>query len=216
MSAPPWLARIVLVSCASGCAVSAGTATVGIWRPKRVVDTVVCIESAPGVCGKTIEVGRDVPARSFGGGMLSFFNPGYMHVSGASANHRVALASHYDYLRGRGAFALGGRIGADIGLNFGPDRSNLLFTVPVSVIGYWGSAWGSLYGGVGYTPYGSERADVGDTRTRAVCPASTCWPARACCFVPAGPIGSRSARSLRQYLGGTRVTSSTANIGLHF
>lgn len=206
------LAMIALAG--AGCAMSGGTATVGMWRPQRVVDTQVCIESSPGVCAKTLEVGRDVPARSFAGGMFAWFNPGYAFVSGSDARHRFVLNSQIDYLRGRGGFALGGRVGGN--LAFG--GNNLLFTVPVSVLGYWGYPWASVYAGGGYTPYATEAySDDGKTRmsTRSHGPH----------LIAGTRIVLRTGRAFRlstsvevarQYLGDLTITSSTMNIGLHF
>lgn len=204
---------MVALACA-GCAISGGTATVGIWRPQRVVDTQVCIESSPGVCAKTLEVGREVPARSFAGGMFAWFNPGYAFVSGSDARHRFVLNSQFDYLRGRGGFALGGRLGGNVafGLN------NLLFTVPVSVLGYWGYPWASVYAGGGYTPYANESGSKdGETRmsTRLHGPHLLAGT-RILLRTGRAFRMSTSAEVARQYLGDLTITSSTMNFGLHF
>lgn len=198
-------AAMVVALAGAGCAMSGGTATVGIWRPQRVVDTQVCIESSPGVCGKTLEVGRDVPARSFAGGMFGWFNPGYAFVSGSDVRHRFVLNSQFDYLRGRGSFALGGRLGGNVA--FG--RTNLLFTVPVSMLGYWGNPAASVYAGGGYTPYASEEGMRLHgphllAGTRILLRTGRAFRM------------STSAEVSRQYLGDLTVTSSTMNIGLHF
>jgi len=199
---------------ASGCAIGAGTSTVGIWRPKRVVDTEVCIEETPGRCARTTLVARDVPARSFGGGLVSWFNPGYVQVRGSDGGaHRFALDSHVEYLRGRGAFALGVRVGANIGFGL----HDLLFAMPVSVVGHWGYPRFSLYGGTGYTPYAVDRVTVADT--------SMSTRLHGFHVMGGGRVLLRAGRAnqmtagidvFRQYLGGVVATSATAAIGLHF
>lgn len=204
---------IVALVCA-GCALSGGTATVGIWRPQRVVDTQVCIESSPGVCAKTLEVGRDVPKRSFAGGMFAWFNPGYAFVSGSDAQHRFVLNSQFDYLRGRGGFALGGRLGGNIALG----RKHLMFTVPVSMLGYWGYPWASVYAGGGYTPYASEKASSdGETAmTSRLHGPHLLAGTRILLRTGRAFRMSVSAEVAWQYFGELTVTSSTMNVGLHF
>ncbi len=199
---------------ASGCAIGAGTSTVGIWRPKRVVDTEVCIEETPGRCSRTVQVARDVPARSFGGGLVSWFNPGYLHVRGSEgAAHRFALDSHVEYLRGRGPFALGVRVGANIGFAL----HDLLFAMPVSLVGHWGYPRFSLYGGTGYTPYAVDRVAVGDlgmsTQLHGL---NVMGGGRV--LLRAGRANQMTASidMFRQYLQGVVATSVTAAIGLHF
>jgi hypothetical protein len=196
-----------------GCAIGAGTSTVGIWRPKRVVDTEVCIQEAPDHCTRTTEVARDIPERSFGGGLFSWFNPGYMHVSGAAVGaDRFALDSHYEYLRGRGGIALGLRVGANIA--FASDT--YLFTMPVTLVGHWGYERFSLYGGPGYTPYANDRVTIGrvDMSTER----------RGFHVMAGGRVLLRAGRTnqltasvdlFRQYLDGLVATSVTAAFGIH-
>lgn len=141
-----WLVLLVAIS---GCAVGAGGSAVGVYRAKRVVDTTACIESSPGVCAKTIDIGTDQPARSFGGGIFTFSAPGYARISGnGMAENAFVLDGSYEYLRGRGGFAVGGRVG--LTLLDGAQHSWL--TLPVTAMGYYGGRWGSLYAGAGYAP----------------------------------------------------------------
>lgn len=208
-------ALAILVAVAtSGCAIGAGTSTVGIWRPHRQIDTEVCIEDPPGRCSRTVQVARDLPARSFGGGVVAWFNPGYVNVAnGVASPHRFALDSHYEYLRGRGPFALGLRIGGNLGIGL----NSLLFTTPVTLVGHFGYPRWSVYGGAGYTPYAVDKVTVNDvtmsTRMRG-------FNAMA-----GGRVMLRNGRGnqltsnidvIQQYLEGTVVTSVTTAIGVHF
>lgn len=205
---------LALVLVVGGCAIGAGTSTVGIWRPHRQVDTVVCIEDPPGRCAKTVQVARDIPARSFGGGVLAWFNPGYLRLrdSDGATRDRFALDSHYEYLRGRGGVALGVRIGANIGIGM----PGSFFTLPVTLVGHWGFPRWSLYGGAGYTPYASDNTTVNDVATTT----------RRDGFhvMGGGRILLRAGRDtrmtasidvFRQYLDGTVATSATTAIGIH-
>jgi len=210
---------VVVVVCAvaaSGCAIGAGTSTVGIWRPHRQVDTEVCFEhvaSGDG-CARTVEVARDIPARSFGGGLISWFNPGVVHVENSDgAPNRLALDSHYEYLRGRGPYALGVRVGANLGIAL----HSLLFTVPVSVVAHWGYPRFSLYGGTGYTPYASESATVNDNKmSRDLHGFHVMGGGRVLLKAQRSSQLTLSVDVFRQYLQGVVATSATTAFGLHF
>lgn len=147
-----WLAILLL----SGCAVGAGGSNVGAFRPKRVIETTACVESSPGVCGKTIDIGNDQPERSFGGGIFSFTVPGYAHVQGTGISESAfVLDNSYEYFRGRGHFAVGGRVG--ITLIDGQHHGWIV--LPVTAMGYYGGGWGNLYAGVGYSPLAVTSGD---------------------------------------------------------
>lgn len=193
----------------TGCTVGAGTSTVGIWRPKRVVDTEVCIQEQPGRCTRTTEVARDLPERSFGGGLFSWFNPGYMRVDGATrAPDRFALDSHYEYLRGRGGLGLGARIGANIAL--GSDA--MLFTLPVTLVGHWGFERFSVYGGPGYTPYATDRLGMASIERRGF---HVMAGGRVLLKAGRQTQLTASVDTFRQYLDGMVATSVTAAFGIH-
>ena len=137
-----------------GCAVGAGGSVVGQWRARRVVESTACIETAPGVCGKVIEIGSDQPARSFGGGVFAFSVPGYAQARTAGmVEHAFVLGGSYEYLRGRSNFALGGRI--DLSLTAASGHSWI--AMPVLAVGHAGAAWGSVFVGLGYAPLLTER-----------------------------------------------------------
>lgn len=136
----------------AGCGVGGGTTTVGIWRPKHVVETDVCIHGgAPGAgCTTSTEVAHDDPARSFGGIMIEWFHPGYLHVSGRDdVGGLLALDSNVEYLRGRGAWALGLRVGGNVGTG---GHSRVVY-VPITALAHYGGEQWSIYAGPGYTPY---------------------------------------------------------------
>lgn len=197
---------------ASGCAIGAGTSTVGIWRPKRVVDTEVCVqERGTTGCSRTTEVARDMPARSFGGGLVAWFNPGYMHLGGDAGSRDLFVAdSHYEYLRGRGGFALGGRLGANIA--FGADKQ-MMFTMPVTAVGHWGFERFSLYGGAGYTPYALYKVEDASTTLHGF---HVMAGAR---YVVQPRRSTRLTSSVdvfQYFLEGVVATSATTAIGLHF
>ena len=193
----------------AGCTVGAGTSTVGIWRPKRVVDTEVCIQETPDRCTRTTEIARDLPARSFGGGLFSWFNPGYMHLDGTTRGaDRVALDSHYEYLRGRAGFAVGVRLAANIA--FGSD--SLMFSYPITAVAHWGFERFSLYGGPGYTPYARDKYKSMTTESSGFH------------VLAGGRVLLRAGRHyqlttsfdvFRQYLGDVTATSVTAAFCIH-
>jgi len=200
----------------AGCTICAGTSTVGIWRPKRVIDTDVCIQDGGGNCARTVQVARDLPERSFGGGLFSWFNPGYMRVLGAAMGaDRFALDSHYEYLRGRGGLGVGLRIGANIAFGSGA----MMYSMPVSLVGHWGFERFSLYAGPGYTPYSADKVN---TKPGAI---TTMEVDRRGFNVMAGgrvllKAGRRyqlttSVDVFRQYLDDVVATSVTAAFGIH-
>ena len=151
-----WLRRLPLLSpfavavAVSGGCVLSGQATVGAWRAGRQIDTVVCIEESPEGCRETVNVGRELPARSFREGGIKLFSPGYTRLSrGQTTQHYVAINSHVEYLRSRGALAVGGRVGAHVSVQ----RSRTLVSAPASAIGYAIMPRAALYAGVGYAPW---------------------------------------------------------------
>ncbi len=140
-----WLCGLAL----SGCAVGAGGSTIGEWRAKRVVESTACLETSPGVCGKTIEIGSEQPPRSFGGGIVEFAVPGYASArTHGVTEHAFVLDGSYEYMRGRGPFAIGARVG----LTLVDGQHHSWIVMPVTAMGYWGGAWGALFAGVGYAP----------------------------------------------------------------
>ena len=167
--------RVALVAVlASGCAVGGSSSVVGRWRARREIDSTVCMqrpapEAGPGAqatdqsrpCDKLITIGRDLPARTFQSLSFTFPATGYMQQRGSDGyvGHGVAFKSHFEFIRGRGRYAIGGRIGALMGDGY--DR-RVFFTMPISVLAHVGGAWGSVYAGAGYSPVSLEQQYVGE------------------------------------------------------
>ena len=147
----------------SGCAIGGSSSVVGRWKARRIIDSTVCLQSqAPGGgCEKVIAIGRDIPARRFSGALFAWAAPGYMQQRGSDGyvGHGLALHNYFEYYRGRGRFAIGGRIGGNVGTGFG---NRMLFTTPVSVVGHLGGLWGSVYAGAGYAPIALEQQYTDD------------------------------------------------------
>lgn len=218
------MTRVALATLATlalgGCAVAAGSSRIGQWRARRAVDSTACLQTPDGRCARTVVIGRDLPARSFGGGLFAFGSSGYgQRRRGDAVTHGAVIDGYYEYFRGRGRLALGGRVGASVGVGFG-DR--LLFTVPVSVVGYAGGAWGAAYLGVGYSPVATETDTSGGPDVPA--PPAT-WHHDSVHALLGTRVMLRETYAqaidvnpeLRaQRLGGSTVISLTANFGLHF
>lgn len=213
--------RLALAALAvTGCAVSAGSANVGQWRARRVVDSTACLQTPDGRCARTVTIGRDLPARTFGGGRFAFGNSGYaQRRRDGAVTHGAFIDGYYEYFRGRGRFAVGGRVGATVGVGF---ASHLLFLVPVTAMAHAGGAWGSAYVGVGYAPVATESEVPADPE--AMAPPAT-WHHDSAHALLGARILLRQTYSqsldvnpeLRvQTLGGSTLISLTANLGLHF
>ena len=217
MTCPRAVHGLMVLLATAGCSVSAGSVNVGIWRPSRQVDTVVCVDRTGGGCLRKLEVGRDVPARSFGGGMFSLASPGYFHSArNAAPTDALALKNSFEYLRGRGGFALGGRIAANVALDFGKDERHTFFWLPVSVLGYWGYPAFDVYGGAGYTPYANiktTRNDVSQLERRHGF--QLLAGARFVLNNQRNFRISAGAELERQFFSGDSWTSVTGNLGLH-
>ncbi|MBA3457354.1 MAG: hypothetical protein H0T42_30010, partial [Deltaproteobacteria bacterium] len=94
----------------------------------------------------------------------------------------------------------------------------LLFAMPVSVVGYWGYPWASVYAGGGYTPYATESATgegAAGMSTRSHGPHLLAGT-RILLRTGRSFRMSTSAEVARQFLGDMTITSGTMNIGLHF
>ena len=140
----------------SGCAVGGSSSMVGRWRARRIIDSTACVQTqAPGAaCEKLISIGRDLPARKFSSLMFTFPATGYVQRrEGGDVGHGVLFDSYFEYVRGRGMFAIGGRVGAEVGNGFG---KKILFSTPVTLIAHAGGLWGSVYVGAGYSPIATE------------------------------------------------------------
>lgn len=145
----------------SGCAMGGSSSMVGRWRARRIIDSTACVQiQAPGAgCEKQIAIGRDLPARRFSSLMFVFPATGYMQQRGKDGvDHGFTLHSYFEYVRGRGRFALGARIGAELAAEVDDGG----FLMPVSVIGHVGGLRGSVYVGGGYSPIAFTQKYVGE------------------------------------------------------
>lgn len=210
----------LLALAASGCAVAAGASNIGQFRPRRVVDSTVCLQAPTGDCGKTIVIGRDVPARSFGGGLFAFGSSGYaQRRDGDAVTHGAVIDGFYEYFRGRGRFAVGARVGATVGVGF---DSRLLFSVPVTAVAHVGGGWGEVYLGAGYAPIATETVVPDDPE--AMTPPATWHHDSVHALVGTRVILRQTyersitvAPELRaQRFGGSTIYNLSANLGLHF
>jgi hypothetical protein len=214
---------LIALALVSGCTVGGSSSVVGRWRARRIVDSTACVENnAPGGgCDKVIAIGRDIPARRFTSLTFTFPATGYMQQrGGGKVEHGLVLASYFEYLRGRGGFALGARLGAHVGNGFG---DKLYFMMPISVLAHAGGMWGSVYAGVGYSPVAAEQQYVGSGDDRMVLPGvfhhdsvhafagTRFWLRRT---LERGLSANPELRIER--FGGATLTSLTGNIGLHF
>ena len=209
------VALVALVALAAGsisaCAVGAGGSIVGEWRPRRVVESTACIESTPGACARVVEIGSIQPARSFGGGVVTFAAPGYAQIrSGGTVEHAFALDGSYEYLRGRGRFALAGRVGATLVL--ASDKSRVV--VPVTLLGHVGGGWGSVFAGIGYAPLARTTRDGTGTYSHDGIEALV--GTRIVLKTSLGVHITVSPELRYQRVGGATITALMANLGLHF
>lgn len=203
-----WLCSIVF----TGCAVGAGGSTVGEWRAKRVVESTVCIETSPGVCAKTIEIGSEQPPRSFGGGIFTFAAPGYAHAqTHGMSESAFVLDGSYEYLRGRGPFAIGARVG----LTLVDGQQHTWIVMPVTAMGYWGGAWGSLFAGVGYAPLAKVSA-IGSDSTYEHDGVEALVGTRIILRDTLGRSISFSPELRYQLVGDSTLVSAVGSLGLHF
>ncbi|HEY6178660.1 MAG TPA: hypothetical protein VIX73_29620 [Kofleriaceae bacterium] len=228
-------AALAILVLASACTVGGSTSMVGRWRARRIIDSTACVQrrapaaapegaQAPSAdrCEKLISIGRDVPERSFSSGALTFPATGYMQQRGPDGyvGHGVALNSYFEYLRGRGGLAIGGRVGAQVSNGFN-DRLYLL--MPISVVAHAGGLWGSVYAGAGYSPVALAQQYVGQGDMKTTLPAvyyhnslhafvgTRFWLMR---FLERGLSFSPEFRV--ETFGDSTLTSLTGNIGLHF
>ena len=193
----------VALACTAGCAITSNTMLVGSERARRDVDTIVCVEVSPGVCARTALVGRQTPDRSFGGGGV-VVPIGYAHVRGSTEPHQLLGGVHAEYLRGRGGLAIGARAGVN-GITGDHDR---LWSLPVTLLGYWGVPGFSVFGGGGYTPYARATGTYHGPNVLA----GTRW------VLMSSKGGERVTTSFElsySALGELSITGATISFGLH-
>jgi hypothetical protein len=150
--------RLALAALAlTGCSFAPGSAYVGEWRARAVVDHEICVEDAAGRCATRRPVVRSVPARSFWGAELTVANLG-VGVIRRDGDDQVAFsaAGGLELLLGRGRLGYGVRAGAAADLFAGGE----LVTAEVDAIGRLGlSDRFAAYLAVGAVPYGRLSRD---------------------------------------------------------
>ncbi len=196
----------------SGCAIGAGGSSVGEWRAKRVVESTACLETSPGVCGKTVVIGSDQPPRSFGGGIFTFSAPGYARAeTRGTSESAFVLDGSFEYLRGRGPFALGARLG----LTLVDGQQHSWLVMPVTAMAYWGGAWGTVFAGVGYAPLAKVSA-VGVSTTYEHDGIEALLGTRIILRETLGISISFSPEVRYQLVGDSTLISVVGSLGLHF
>lgn len=202
---------LLLLAPLPACVVGAGGTTVGEWRPKRVVDSTACIATGPDTCGRVIEIGSEQPARSFGGGLFAFAVPGYAQArTGGAHESAFVLDGSYEYLRGRGRFALAGRVG----LSMIDGSQHSWIAMPVTAIGHVGGAWGSVFAGLGYAPLLTE-THTGAPTTYLHDGVEALIGTRIILRESLGRYITVSPELRYQLAGDATIVSLTANLGLH-
>jgi hypothetical protein len=219
--------KLVVLVLLTGCTVGGSASMVGRYRGQRVIDSTACVQTtAPGAaCDRVISVGRDIPPRTFTTMTFTFGAAGYMQQRGDTGKgdyvgHGVALSGNFEYLYGRGRWAVGGRIGALAPYGF-DDR--IYFLMPISVVAHLGGALGSGYVGAGYSPVALEQQYVGEGEMKTTLPAvyhhnsvhvfvgTRFWLKRT---LERGLSFNPEVRV--EKFGAATLFSATGNIGLHF
>jgi len=87
----------LLALATTGCTLGAGSAYVGEWRPRTVVDYRVCVEDALGRCASTRDVVTEHAPRRFWGVIFNMFSPRPSlpthHPTGGPGGEAVAAAA---------------------------------------------------------------------------------------------------------------------------
>lgn len=160
---------------ATGCSLGAGSAYVGEWRPRAVVDYQVCVEDALGRCAETREVVTEHAARRFWGIHMNLFALGpSMTADERGTTSSFRGESSLEYLRGRGRVAWGIRAS----FLFDAADGRTLVSTPFTGLGHLSiSERLSVYGGLGLSPY--NQLQTGSTDTTVMLGGSTALMGRA-------------------------------------
>lgn len=136
----------LLLTC--GCSMGFGSAYVGQWRPRQEVVFKACLEDAAGRCIEEKEIVRHVPARRFSGVILPYASMGASFVTHEGrTTPRFRIEPSFEYLRGRGPFAWGIRIGGVFDVNAATSVP-AMFALHYSLGEHLG-----VYGALGPIPY---------------------------------------------------------------
>jgi hypothetical protein len=168
---------LVMLAVISGCSFGVGSSYVGQWNPRKQVEFEAClVEDAPdanapaksATCKDKKQVVKEVPGRKYWGVILPILQLGGARVDFAGKQETVfRIQPAIEYMQGRGRWALGVRTGVlvDSAAQEADGTARVASAMTVALIGHV-SIFDqmSLYGGVGYLPYGGtqgERTSVG-------------------------------------------------------
>jgi hypothetical protein len=163
-----WPLALAAVALASGCALGAGSAYVGQWRPRTKIALSACRVDDAGRCVEHHEVIEPVPARTFWGVLATFPVFGMTQTSqGGVPDTRLRLESTLEVMKGYGRFAVGVRTGVQGDLAGTGKDGRFDTTVPVAVLGHLSILDRlAVYAGGGYVPWAQVdhvRSHVGAT-----------------------------------------------------
>lgn len=142
-----------------GCSFGAGSAFVGQWRPHDRVDVDACLMDEAGQCAERKQITTHVPERAFWGVLIAYPAAGLARIShGDGGATKARLAPSLEVMAGKGRFAAGARVGAQIEL----DGARAM---PIALLGHLSLTERlSVHAGAGYLPYArlhGESAFVG-------------------------------------------------------
>lgn len=138
-------AMVAVLFVLTGCRLSAGHSFIGAWRAHDVPELEACLVDEIGTCKEHKSLATHVPERAYSGMVMDFFSLGVGLASydGESTTHFRTDAT-IEYLRGRGAFAVGLRSGVVV-------ETHGIIAVPVTGLVHYGLGdHVALVGGLGY------------------------------------------------------------------
>ena len=152
MRVPSLFCLSILIPIAA-CSVGAGSSYVGQWRAREQVEFNTCLEDESGQCSDRRQVVSHIPERKFWGVHMVFPAVGvsFVDIDGQrETKFRMELSG--EFLKGRGNFAAGGRIGGVIDAG-----EKATISAPMMMaMGHIGLIPRlAAYGGVGMSPYNS-------------------------------------------------------------
>ncbi|MEO8703886.1 MAG: hypothetical protein ABI867_27805 [Kofleriaceae bacterium] len=164
---------VVIAVMLAGCSFGMGSAYVGQWSPKKQVEFEAClvetamaadVQATSNTCVDKKQVVTEVPGRKYWGVILSMLTMGAARVEfEGQSSTEFRFQPGLEYLQGRGRWALGVRAGLLLdGKSTDGVEGGATAAATVALLGHV-SIFDqmSLYGGVGYLPYGG----TGDDRT---------------------------------------------------
>jgi hypothetical protein len=147
---------LLLALLCTGCSMGFGSAYVGQWRAREEVVFKACLEDAAGRCIEEKESVRHAPARSFSGVIVPYAAMGASFVTHeGKTTPRYRIEPSLEYVRGRGAWAWGLRVGAIFDIRAAS-------SVPAMLVGHYSlSERVSLYAAGGVIPYARRANETG-------------------------------------------------------